>query len=238
MNNKFKEYHKIKGWDKQDFSSISNIPLVRTYSNIIRKYIPSSIHAALDFGFGNGEMLRTFRILQVRDIFGLEINDTLVTQANNIGFKAYNNIADAAIEKSGQFDLITAMHVLEHIEYEELIGLFDYFGKLLKPGGYLITSFPNGESPFANFAFNSDPTHVTLLTRETCRIITLDKPLKLIAFHKFPAIESQSQKILKRLISKIRESAETFIFLILTKIIYGNQNVLLNPVAVAVWKRY
>jgi 2-polyprenyl-3-methyl-5-hydroxy-6-metoxy-1,4-benzoquinol methylase len=237
MTDNFADYQRIKGWNNQDFAIIRSKSLFNTYSSIIRENITGSVHLALDFGFGNGEMLKTLRELQVKDIYGVEVNAALVVQANDAGFKAYGKIADIAAENFGQFDLITVMHVLEHVKYEELIELFDFFGKLLKPGGCLITAFPNGESPFSSFAFNSDPTHLTLLTREKCRIIALDKPLDLISYEKFPPIGNYSHKIAKRLLSRIREFGEECIYFILAKLIYGRQSILLNPVAIAIWKR-
>jgi len=237
MTDNFKNYHKIKGWDNRDFASICNKSLLNAYSSIIQKNIIGPIQVALDFGFGNGEMLQTLKELQAREIYGIEVNPTLVMQANNAGFKAYDKITDIPAEKLGKFDLIIAMHVLEHIKYEELNDTFDCFVRLLKPGGCIITAFPNGESPFSSFAFNSDPTHINLMSREKCRIITLDKSLDLVSYSKFPAIGSHSPKMGKRFFSRAREFGEACIYYILAKLIYGNERVLLNPIAIAVWRR-
>lgn len=237
MTNNFKDYHKIKGWDNQTFASIANRSLINAYSSIIQKNVTGPIQVALDFGFGNGEMLQTLKELQSREIYGIEVNPALVKMANNAGFKAYDKISDISAEGLGQFDLITAMHVLEHIKYEELNEAFAYFARLLKPGGCVIAAFPNGESPFSSFAFNSDPTHINLMTREKCRIITLGTSFNLVSYGKFPAIGSHSAKIGKRFYSRVREFGEAFIYSILAKLIYGNESVLLNPIAIAVWKR-
>lgn len=237
MINDFKDYHKIKGWQNTEFASQNNEPLIKAYAQIIKANTSAPINTALDFGFGNGEMLLTLRKLQVKEIFGVEVNPLLVAQANRSGFTAYETMKEISGEQLGCFDLILAMHVLEHIKYEELHEVFYQFEKLLKPGGCIIAAFPNGESPFSNFAFNSDPTHKNYMSREKCRIVALEKSFDLVSYKKFPAIASYSPRLLKRILSHAREFCEWGVFSILAKLIYGNDRVLLNPVAIAVWRR-
>lgn len=236
MVDTFNDYHLIKGWKKDEFAASGNSSLLDVYGRLIRVYVSGSIPAALDFGFGNGEMLQALKNLQVGDIYGIEANTALVELANKSGFQAYSSISEIPARLEGKLSLITAMHVLEHIEYEALTDLLSKFSKLLRPGGYLIAAFPNGESPFSNFAFHSDPTHITLLTREKCRILALDNPLELVTYKAFPAISGYSRKLHIQLLSRLRESGEHLIYYVLSKLIYGNENVLMSPVAVAVWK--
>jgi 2-polyprenyl-3-methyl-5-hydroxy-6-metoxy-1,4-benzoquinol methylase len=237
MKDQFDDYHIIKGWNKDNFAMSSNLSLLDSYAALIRMYIPGSVEAALDFGFGNGEMLQTFKILEVNDICGVEANASLVKRANQMGFNAFNSVVDINTSLEGALDVITAMHVLEHIDYREIEVLLGSFGKLLKPGGYLIASFPNGESPFSSYAFHSDPTHITILSREKCRILAIKTALELVHYNAFPAIGRHSNKFHTRFLSRLRETGESFIYFLLNKFIFGSEKVLMSPVAVAVWKK-
>ncbi|KAA0891239.1 class I SAM-dependent methyltransferase [Oryzomonas rubra] len=236
MTDTFEDYHLIKGWNKDEFASSSNSSLLEAYASLLKVYIPGSIPAALDFGFGNGEMLQTLKKLQVEEIYGIEANTVLIELARQSGIKAYNSVSEIAVSLEGKLDVITAMHVMEHIEFGALENLFDQFSKLIRPGGYLIAAFPNGESPFSSYSFHSDPTHTTFLTREKCRILALNKPLALVAYKAFPSISRHSKKIRTQLLSAFREIGESFIYFVLSKFIFGNDNIVMNPVAVAVWK--
>ena len=51
-------------------------------------------------------------------------------------------------------------NVFEHIPYRELTGMCGKIANALKPGGFLVARFPNGDSPFSLPIQNADPTHV------------------------------------------------------------------------------
>jgi len=73
-------------------------------------------------------------------------------------------------ESSQQVDLITCLHVIEHLPCP--LRAVAKFHSVLKPGGHLIISTPDFGSPCArrfgdNFRGYHDPTHVSLFTQES-----------------------------------------------------------------------
>ncbi|WP_155895413.1 class I SAM-dependent methyltransferase [Comamonas aquatica] len=232
---KFDNYHVMKGWQASEFANGKNSALIETYKKIIKKHRSRDIDLALDFGFGNGEMLQTLRKLGVQGIYGIEANINLVHLANKNGYYAFKSVDEIPKEVHQKFDLIVAMHVMEHIDYDALRLIFTSLDGLLRPGGSVVAAFPNGESPFSNFAFNSDPTHINSLTREKCRLLCQNTSIRLVSYQEFPSLGVLSNRFHTRLSAHARSFCERIVYFILNKIIYGSEAVLLSPIALAVW---
>lgn len=83
-------------------------------------------------------------IAKHRLITGKEISDLV---GLNIDFIRHNILADEIPEEwTEKFDLILLRDVIEHLEDSELA--LKNISKLLRPGGYLLVSFPPYHSPF------------------------------------------------------------------------------------------
>lgn len=81
-------------------------------------------------------------------VVGIDLNDTSLEIARDTFSKASNNleyIKKNAFDASdlGQFDLITAFEIIEHIPPEETDKFISGLKQALKPGGQLIVSTPN-----------------------------------------------------------------------------------------------
>ena len=92
----------------------------------------------LDFGCGNGGFLLRAKTLAA-SVAGIELEDRVREEVSDIDiFEFCKDLPDGA-----QYDLITAFHVIEHLEdprhkVEEL-------GALLAPGGRLVIEVPSSD---------------------------------------------------------------------------------------------
>jgi len=157
-----KDYISWKGWECSGFGVLS-IPNEKYYKREIGRlshnFQPGS--NVLEIGFGNGSFLK-FAVKNQWRITGLEMNEKLVEAAHENGYDALhaNNLTPI---KSSSYDLIVAFDVLEHIAQDELLIFLDDVKRCLKPGGFFLARFPNGDSPFGLLNQNGDITHVTTL---------------------------------------------------------------------------
>lgn len=229
-------YEQLKGWRESDFGRVGP-ELAGAYNTILGAYAGAAT-TALDFGFGNGEMLGCLRRRPVRTLYGIEVNSVLRERAARFGVDAFESMDALLTEhRDESFDLITSMHVFEHLEFGHLEAIFEKFEVALRVGGCIIAAFPNGDSPFSATGFNSDPTHRTWLTRQKCEILARQCGLSLEAYIRFPPPGHHSQRLRTRLASHVRELLERASNKILAGIYYGRQPVELSPIACAVWRQ-
>ena len=113
----------------------------------------------LEIGFGNGEFLAYARSRGAR-LWGTEVISELCTLASQHDVRVVAlDLSDVPPEAVGQFDLIVAFDVFEHIDFDDLMVLLKRCATLLAPGGQLVARFPNGQSPFGRFYQHGDHTH-------------------------------------------------------------------------------
>lgn len=116
---------------------------------------------ALDLGCGRGEWLELLGDQGV-DASGVDINDDMLSACQALGLNVEQSDAIAHLEKfpSESLSLITAIHVVEHIEFSELQKLVSEALRVLKPAGCLIMETPNPENILVSSnTFYNDPTH-------------------------------------------------------------------------------
>ncbi len=119
----------------------------------------------LEIGFGNGGFLAWARD-QGAEIHGSEITPGAITAAKAAGIP----LVPGDFEASGglaaeSFDLIVAFDVFEHLDPPTIIAKLHAITLSLKPGGWLVLRFPNGQSPFGLAPQNADATHVVALSQ-------------------------------------------------------------------------
>jgi 2-polyprenyl-3-methyl-5-hydroxy-6-metoxy-1,4-benzoquinol methylase len=97
----------------------------------------------LDNGCGNGHLLVTARENNW-NVYGTEFTDIAVTICRKKGIIMHQGALDISNYKEGQFDIITFIEVLEHINnpVEEI----EKFRKLIRKGGALYITTPNFNS--------------------------------------------------------------------------------------------
>ncbi len=101
----------------------------------------------LDIGCGNGNVSIALGSLGYT-VWGIDVDETSIKMANernpfeNVRF----DVVDAnAFTESEQYDLIICTEVLEHLEKPEALVRSAY--SILKPGGTMIVTVPNGYGP-------------------------------------------------------------------------------------------
>jgi SAM-dependent methyltransferase len=112
-----------------------------------------------EIGFGNGNLLGYLKQCG-HDVYGIEVQNDLVSRATRSGYRAGSNFGE--LDKS-KFDLIIALDVLEHIHHSQLFNFVDEIKKNLNDQGTFIARFPNGDSPLALNIQHGDVTHLTAI---------------------------------------------------------------------------
>ncbi|NQU61778.1 MAG: class I SAM-dependent methyltransferase, partial [Rhodospirillales bacterium] len=139
----YKIYHQAGGVEQAAFDPASGAPSERSriiLEKAVRHLSLAKTGRLLDIGCGNGSLLRTFGA-HYPDwaLSGTERNQQLSSEVAAIpGVEAVHGIE--ASEISGIFDMISMVHVLEHIAHP--VGFLKTLGKNLSPSGRLLIQVP------------------------------------------------------------------------------------------------
>ena len=118
-------------------------------------------HSALDLGCGRGEWLET--LVEVGfDAHGVDLDQGMLEACHQLGLSAKRGDALQTLEscQDNSLALVSALHVIEHIPFDQLIELVKQAHRVLAPGGLLILETPNSENLYsATTSFYLDPTH-------------------------------------------------------------------------------
>jgi 2-polyprenyl-3-methyl-5-hydroxy-6-metoxy-1,4-benzoquinol methylase len=115
----------------------------------------------LDIGCGRGEFLELLRDKEIR-AKGVDLNRVCVDECRKMDLDVVEGEALAFLrqQKDGAFSVISAIHVVEHLSFEELIALLDEMLRVLKPQGLAILETPNPNNVLIGSGrFYLDPTH-------------------------------------------------------------------------------
>jgi SAM-dependent methyltransferase len=138
-------------------------------NDIIRKlaiYLPDvdrlvGTSGVLDIGPGRGEWLGMLHDRGVR-AYGIDANAGFVARCRAKGLDVRQDDAVAHLRglAPGSLDLVTAFHVIEHLDIEELLELVEAAHHALRPGGALLVETPNPTNLVMGACdFYNDPTH-------------------------------------------------------------------------------
>jgi O-antigen chain-terminating methyltransferase len=129
--------------------------LLRPYVRLLRDHEP-----VLDVGCGRGELLDLLREADVAAL-GVDVDRGMAERARAKGHEV--EVGDAveylARQPAGRFGAITAIHVIEHLPYEQLLRFFELAHEKLRPGGLLAAETVNPHSLQAFKTFWTDLTH-------------------------------------------------------------------------------
>ena len=139
------------------------------YSNLIKNYFkPNTI---LDYGCGTGYFLkRLSKIKTIKKTYGFEVSEYAINKAKNNSKKSIL-IKNLAKLDDHYIDIITALHVIEHINDNALKKIILSFKRILKNNGVIILATP-AKNGFAHkikkekWIGFSDKTHINLKTFE------------------------------------------------------------------------
>jgi 2-polyprenyl-3-methyl-5-hydroxy-6-metoxy-1,4-benzoquinol methylase len=136
------------------------------YKWCTKNWIPESrTTPALDIGCGSGQFLYFLREEGYQDVTGIDVDRDQVEIGRALGLDT--RLADAGefLAASDQsYGLISMLDILEHFRRDELFPLLEAVSAHLAPGGRIIASVPNGESPEAARAIYADITHEIAFT--------------------------------------------------------------------------
>jgi len=125
-----------------------------------KQWFPSSGRSA-DLGAGRGEMVQVMQSAGL-DAIGVDNDESMVSRAVANGRKVLLNDVDnfLAASSDSEFDLISAIHIVEHVDTPHLMTWLGEIRRVLSPGGRLIVETPNPHAIDAFKAFWLDTTHV------------------------------------------------------------------------------
>jgi len=145
---------------------------LRVYLPHVRNAIAGRLEPTiLDIGCGRGEWLELLRDEGIR-ARGMDSNSTVVARCRETGLEvdAGDCLRYLAARPDASVDVVTAIHLVEHLPWEAFLTLLDEIVRVLRPGGMFILETPNPENILVatnNFYF--DPTHVKPLPVKTTR---------------------------------------------------------------------
>jgi len=109
--------------------------------DFVDKQVSSAAHI-LDIGCSTGILLQQFKIYYQAQAFGVEPGKVYRQYAQSLGLEVYSSLEDLRLAHESPFNLVSMMHVLEHLPnpHEYLRNLRE---KYLQPDGWLLLEVPN-----------------------------------------------------------------------------------------------
>ncbi len=141
------------------------------YLPVVSKNFNTNEIYVLDIGCGRGEWLECLEKSGIR-AKGIDINRLAVSQCLEYGLDAEEAEALEFLKASpeGSFQAVTGFHIIEHMPFEQLIGLTDEIYRVLSPGGVMVFETPNPVNILVGANdFHRDPSHVKPVHPDTAR---------------------------------------------------------------------
>lgn len=142
------------------------------YGNIIKRAGMS----CCDIGPGRGEMLDLLVSSGKSKVSAVDINEDIVSMLEkkyaSVDVQLSNNTVEYFSHKNNSYNLITMLHVLEHIEVDDALNLLKAIRNSLTEDGILVIEVPNSGNIFTgNLIWSSDITHKVKYTNKSLRQI-------------------------------------------------------------------
>ncbi len=137
---------------------------LRVYLPFIQPYLDQGrVPASLDLGCGRGEWLELLSEAGF-NARGVDLNEGMLQACRALRLNVNQGDALAALRETPEASLaiVSAFHLVEHIEFDGLQELVREALRVLEPGGLLILETPNPENIImAGCNFYLDPSHKT-----------------------------------------------------------------------------
>lgn len=136
------------------------------YDTYLRGWLPEHRDAPiLDLACGYGRLLRFFTKRGYTRVTGVDVSPEQVELARRVHPGVLQgDVLQFLGQHPGEFALITAFDILEHLNKPEALQFLDACAQALQPGGALILQTPNGDSPWGLGVRYGDFTHETCFT--------------------------------------------------------------------------
>lgn len=148
----------------------------KAYAYYLREWMPASRAACIvDLACGYGRLLYFYKERGYSNISGVDISPDQVARARQIVHDTHEgDVLDFLQVHPGEFNLISALDLIEHLTKDEVLQFVDSCYKALRPGGRLVLQTPNADSPFAMAIRYGDFTHeVCFSPSMLSRLLTL-----------------------------------------------------------------
>jgi 2-polyprenyl-3-methyl-5-hydroxy-6-metoxy-1,4-benzoquinol methylase len=161
--NRQAEWH---GYTNLEFAKAKHEQRIKYYDWYTRGWLPESRSVPiLDIGCGSGQFLYFLRDRGYGQTLGIDLDAAQVEVASSLGLNAIcTGIMDFLKDDRGSYGMIAMLDILEHFTREELFEILEALTERLAPGGRLIASVPNADSPQAARAIYADITHEIAFT--------------------------------------------------------------------------
>lgn len=149
--------------------------------------LPATGQQVLDVGSGPGDFLRELDFVPAQSKFALDLNESAVQACREQKFNAFCGAPESALAagfvRAGQFAVVTAFHLLEHVA--DPVGFVRGLLRLTAPGGKLFLSTPASPMSFEREWFdvmNHPPHHMTRWNRRSYQKLAEILGLKMECF--------------------------------------------------------
>ncbi len=149
--------------EKAFYADYKHIKLLRAqYFQFVHKIVQHHKGSPIfDFGCGRGEWLELMLNLGFKPL-GVDINQEMINICNAHNLKSIKADGLDHIKKlkNDSQAIVSAFHVIEHIEFDDMKSFVWEAFRVLKPGGLLILETPNPRNlVVSTYNFYLDPTH-------------------------------------------------------------------------------
>ena len=161
LNNAVAGYYELRGLSPGDYEDFQIPAWLRGELTDVPREA-----RLLDLGCGFGYLLNALQRSGFTHLEGADIDRVALERCRAQGLRVRDMATDAAFfgHAEPRYDVIIALHVLEHIPKNDIIGVLAKLRRLLNKGGKLILAVPNAQAFTGAYWAYEDFTHHTLFT--------------------------------------------------------------------------